>query len=50
LLQLYAKYQDGYGWTVREIDDTDLAFLLDQLCVLERVETAKDMANIEDVL
>jgi hypothetical protein len=35
---------------VREIDDTDMAFLLDQLCVLERVEAAKDLANIEDVL
>ncbi len=49
-MSLYAKFQDGYGWTVKEIDETDLAFLLDQLCVMEKIEAGKNMANIEDVL
>jgi hypothetical protein len=49
-LRLYARYQEGYSWTVKVIDDTDMAFLLDQLCVLEKIEAAKDTAYIEDVL
>jgi hypothetical protein len=47
---LYAKYQAEYGWTVKEIDETDMGFLLDQLCVLERIEAEKDMKYIDDIL
>ena len=47
---MYARYQDGYGWTIKEIDETDLSILLDQLCVLEKIEAGKNLANIEDVL
>ena len=50
MLRLYAKYQEAYGWTEREIDETDMGFLLDQLCVLERIEAGKDEAYIDDIL
>ena len=50
MLRLYARYQEAYGWTVREIDETDMGFLLDQLCVLERIEASKDEAYIDDIL
>ncbi len=50
MLRLYAKYQEAYGWTVREIDETDMCFLLDQLCVLERIEAGKEEAYIDDIL
>jgi len=50
LLQLYVKYQADYGWTVKEIDETDMAFLLDQLCVLEKIEAGKDLTYIDDIL
>lgn len=50
LLSLYAKYQDGYGWTIKEIDETDLSVLLDQLCVLDKVENGKNTAYIDDIV
>jgi hypothetical protein len=50
LLRLYARFQEGYYWTVKEIDETEIDFLLDQLCVLEKMEATKDTAYIDDVL
>lgn len=49
---MYAKYQESYGWTIQEIDDTDMVILLDQLVVLSKKDRASDkkMAYIEDVL
>ena len=53
MLHLYSRYQEAYGWTIREIDETDMESLLDQMRVLALVDdTASDskLSYIDDVL
>lgn len=33
LLLYYGRLQEAYGWTMKEVDEHDVAFLLDQLLV-----------------
>ena len=50
---MYSRYQEAYGWTLDEIDSTDMVILLDQMRVLALMED-KDSDNklsyIDDVL
>lgn len=35
-MSYYCQLQEAYGWTVREIDETEMEFLLDQAVVLAK--------------
>lgn len=50
LLLYYERLQSAYGWTMQEVDDHDIAFLLDQLLVLSLTAGHKDQKYIDDVL
>lgn len=38
LLLYYEKLQNAYGWTAEQVDGHEIAFLLDQLVVLDLVQ------------
>ena len=50
LLRYYERLQESYGWTMQEVDATDIAFLLDQLCVIALVSAAGKQKYIDDVM
>ena len=50
LLRYYERLQSAYGWTMQEVDAHEIAFLLGQLAVLRRVETAGREKFIDDVM
>ena len=43
LVDLYAKYQEAYGWTPKEIDEQDLLFLIEQLAIKAKIQEYKDI-------
>ena len=47
-MNFYERLQSAYGWTVKEIDDTDACVLLDQLVVLAKRNVRT--VYIEDVM
>ena len=42
--------QSAYGWTVREVDETDIGILLDQLAVTAIVRDTGKQKFIDDVM
>lgn len=50
LLVYYARLQESYGWTMREIDEHEIKFLLGQLAALRLIESAGEKKFIEDVI
>ena len=50
LLLYYERLQQSYGWTMQEVDEHDIDFLLDQLMVLSLVDGHNGQKYIDDVL
>ena len=56
MLSWYCRYHEAYGWTVKEVDETELEIALDELLVLAKknqTETENEThlrGYIEDVL
>ena len=50
LLLYYERLQQAYGWTMREVDDHDIDFLLDQLLVVSIADNGRGHKYIDDVL
>ena len=50
ILLYYERLQQAYGWTVWEIDEHEIAFLLDQLIVLDMMDGQKNRKFIDDVM
>ena len=50
LLLYYERLQQSYGWTMQEVDEHDIDFLLDQLTVLSLTEGRRNQKYIDDVL
>ena len=50
LLLYYERLQQSYGWTMQEVDEHDIDFLLDQLMVLSRTDGHNGQKYIDDVL
>ena len=50
LLVFYARFQERYSWTVRDIDEAEMELLLDQLAAVSIVDTPPvKTLSIEDV-
>jgi len=50
LLVFYARFQERYSWTVRDIDEAEMELLLDQLAAVSIVDTPPQKTlSIEDV-
>lgn len=49
-MSFYAGLVKAYNWTLREIDEQDLADTLDFIVVMDKVDNAPKYASIEDVL
>ena len=50
LLRYYERLQESYGWTMQEVDATEIAFLLDQLGVIAKVNRGDGQKYIDDVM
>ncbi len=50
LLLYYERLQQAYGWTMQEVDDHDIDFLLDQLVVVSLADSSRNQKYIDDVL
>ena len=50
LLLYYERLQQSYGWTMQEVDEHDIDFLLDQLTVLSLTDGRRNQKYIDDVL
>ena len=50
LLLYYERLQQSYGWTMQEVDEHDIDFLLDQLMVLSLTDGRNGQKYIDDVL
>ena len=50
LLLYYERLQQSYGWTMQEVDEHDIDFLLDQLTVLSLTDCKRNQRYIDDVL
>ena len=50
LLLYYERLQQSYGWTMQEVDEHDIDFLLDQLMVLSLTDGRRNQKYIDDVL
>lgn len=50
LLLYYERLQQSYGWTMQEVDEHDIDFLLDQLKVLSLMDCSRHQKYIDDVL
>lgn len=52
MLSWYCQYHEAYGWTVKEVDESDLSLLIDELVMLAKKNNpnAKKRAYIENVL
>lgn len=50
LLLYYERLQQSYGWTMQEVDEHDIDFLLDQLMVLSLTNGHNGQKYIDDVL
>lgn len=50
LLLYYERLQQSYGWTMQEVDEHDIDFLLDQLMVLSLADGHNGQKYIDDVL
>ena len=50
LLRYYERLQANYGWTMQEVDASDIAFLLEQLVVLSLVSRTGRQKYIDDVM
>ena len=48
VLLFYHRLQERYGWTIEEVDKADMAFVLDQLLVIDKAENPP--VYIEDVV
>ena len=50
ILLYYERLQQAYGWTMREIDEHEIAYLLDQLVVAALMDGEKSKKYIDDVM
>ena len=50
LLRYYERLQSAYGWTMQEIDEHEVSFLLDQLVVTALCEQQESARFIDDVM
>ena len=55
ILSWYIRYHESYGWTVEQVDESDLATLLDEIIVLSiqqgaDVKQERKHGYIENVL
>ena len=50
LLLYYERLQQSYDWTMQEVDEHDIDFLLDQLTVLSLMDGSRHQKYIDDVL
>ena len=50
LVNFYRQLQEAYGWTVREIDETEIEIIILQVVVLDKIEYAPKIGYIEDIL
>lgn len=49
VLTWYTRYHESYGWTVKEVDESDLETLIDELIVAAKKNQPRK-AYIENVL
>ena len=50
ILLYYERLQQAYGWTMWEIDNHEISFLLDQLIVVDLMDGDAHKKYIDDVL
>lgn len=50
ILLYYERLQQAYGWTMWEIDNHEIAYLLDQLVVVALMDGEAHKKYIDDVL
>lgn len=50
ILLYYERLQQAYGWTMWEIDNHEIAYLLDQLVVVALTDGDAHKKYIDDVL
>ncbi len=50
ILLYYERLQQAYGWTMWEIDEHEIGFLLDQLVVVALMDGEKSKKYIDDVM
>ena len=50
LLNYYLTLQQNYGWTVAEIDDTEINILLTQMVIMSKKNNQKQQTYIDDIL
>ena len=50
ILLYYERLQQAYGWTMWEIDNHEIAYLLDQLVVVALMDESKSQKYIDDVM
>lgn len=50
ILLYYERLQQAYGWTMREIDNHEIAYLLDQFIVVALMDGESHKKYIDDVL
>jgi len=50
LLSYYERLQSGYGWTVAEIDNTDIDILLTQMVILSKKDNQQKQRFIDDIM
>lgn len=50
ILLYYERLQQAYGWTMWEIDNHEISFLLDQLIVVDLMDGNAHKKYIDDVL
>ena len=50
ILLYYERLQQAYGWTMWEIDEHEISFLLDQLIVVDLMDGESHKKYIDDVL
>ena len=50
LLVFYARFQEKYGWRVKDVDEAEMELLLDQLAAVALIDTPPERTlSIEDV-
>ncbi len=50
LLNYYLTLQSNYGWTVSQIDDTEINILLMQMVIMAKKDKKQTQTYIDDIL
>lgn len=50
LLNYYMTLQSNYGWTIQQIDDTEINILLAQMVIMSKKDKKQQQTYIDDIL